>query len=585
MIKKLILITMLLGSTMQAVIAATVTTDKATYTTNEQVNVHFANMVAKNKDWIGVYPANSNNDWGNVIAWKWTNDTKNGDVTFNALPVGAYEVRAFYNNSFQTEATKGFTVEDAAVVPAAVTTNKATYTSNEQITVNFTNMSAKNKDWIGIYPEGSNNDWANVVAWKWTNDITNGNVNFNALPVGNYEVRVFYNNSFHTEATKGFKVEDAVVVPAAVTTNKATYTSDEQITVNFTNMTGKNQDWIGIYPEGTSNNFNNVVAWKWTNDISNGNLIFNALPVGNYEVRAFYNNSVHLEASKKFKVENANVPVAVTTNKATYAVDEQIVVNFSNMTGKNQDWIGIYPEGSTNDWANVVAWKWTNDTANGNLTFDALPVGAYEVRAFYNNSFETETTTGFTVEGDAGPDNILYFDGEHGDLDKWVKYAGNTAGKIINTGAQGSAHSFRAAAWSGFYFDFGTPAKKLKYLNLDVRVGISSHVGNFGVYVKTKKGTRRILFSTYMNHPGNDWSGLPPEEWDKPYLSNDGDQHNHPAPSDYFLIAKNGSSEFTHYKINIDEKLKILEPDNEVLSIQLFTTAGGDFDNLSLSAN
>jgi len=49
MMKKLILITLLLGSMMQALTAAIVTTNRATYTTNEHVRVHFDGMTAKNK--------------------------------------------------------------------------------------------------------------------------------------------------------------------------------------------------------------------------------------------------------------------------------------------------------------------------------------------------------------------------------------------------------------------------------------------------------------------------------------------------------------------------------------------------------
>jgi len=379
------------------------------------------------------------------------------------------------------------------------------------------------------------------------------------------------------------------LMAATVTTNKATYTTTDQVHVHFANMIAKNQDWIGIYPQGSSNAWNNVIGWKWTNDKTNGDLTFGngALPAGAYEVRVFYNNSFHTEATTKFKV--AGLQATVTTSKATYTTNEQVHVHFANMTAKNQDWIGIYPQGSSNAWDNVVGWKWTDDRTNGDLTFGngALTAGSYEVRVFYNNSFHTEATTKFNVEGAAGPDEILYFDGEHGGLNKWHQYLGEgvskVPGKIINTGAKGSAHSFRAAKYTAFYHSFNHPAKKLKFLNLDTRIGISSHVGNFGVYMKTKLGDRRMLFDTYMNHPGNDMSGLPPEKWAKPFLSQGTYVHNHPGPTDYYLATRNGN--FIHYKINIAAKLKILEPNNELLYMEGFSTSGGDYDNLALSAN
>jgi len=273
------------------------------------------------------------------------------------------------------------------------------------------------------------------------------------------------------------------------------FQSNEKIVINFKNMTSKNNDWIGIYAQGSNNDWANVIAWKWTNDTENGKLTFDALAVGSYEARAFYDNSFHLEASKKFKVANAGESegtiATVSTNKDSYTANEKITVDFKNMTGKNNDWIAIYSEGTSNDWDNVVSWKWTNDTENGKLTFDALPVGSYEVRAFYNNSYNLEASKKFKVEGDEGPNYVLYADFENGGLDEWIQYAGETAAKITNGGAQGSTHSLRTPKWSGFYFDFDHPAKKLKFLELDTRVGIASHVGNFGVLVKTKSGDRR----------------------------------------------------------------------------------------------
>ena len=40
------------------------------------------------------------------------------------------------------------------------------------------------------------------------------------------------------------------------------------------------------------------------------------------------------------------------------------------MQAENQDWIGIYPAGSSSNWGNIVAWAWTNDQVEGNLNFD-----------------------------------------------------------------------------------------------------------------------------------------------------------------------------------------------------------------------
>jgi len=374
----------------------------------------------------------------------------------------------------------------------------------------------------------------------------------------------------------------SILNAANLNLNKKNYAKNENIVVNFTNMVAKNRDWIGIYPRNSSNAWGNVIAWEWTNDTTNGQLTFKNLPLGDYEVRAFYNNSFQEEAIAQFKIQNivAKQPT-VTTNNTNYTNNEKIIVTFSNMQAKNRDWIGIYPKNSSNAWGNVIAWEWTNDTTNGQITFNALPVGEYEARAFYNNSGHLETKSAFKVANDnAGPNKIVYEDAEDGIDPRWTRYSGR-AMRLLNDGAGGSRHSIRTYAYSAQYITFEHPAKKLKYLEIDVRVGASSHNGNFGVYVNTTKGIRRILWSVYLNHLHG--RGNPAA----PFISGTEDTRitlNNPAPTDYFFETV-GKRKFVHYKINVDKTLKLLEPNNEIISILLFTTAGGDFDNITLSAN
>ena len=290
MIKKIMLSILLLASMIQTLAAANIGT-RSEHQLGNKILVTFHNMQAKNKDWIGIYLQGSNNDWDNVVAWKWTGDTTDGSVTFEPLTWGRYEVRAFYNNSFHTEATTRFKIGHGGGA-VRMDTLKDLYSPNEKIRINFHDLVDLNKDWIGIYPQGSSNAWENVVKWKWTgDDLRTGSLNFGNLPVGKYEARLFYNNSYHVETTTKFIVKGLNNNNVAISTNKDFYAPNEQIHVDFRNMVAKHQDWIGIYPRGSNNDWDNVVAWKWTGDSARGSLNFGTLPVGNYEIRAFYNNS------------------------------------------------------------------------------------------------------------------------------------------------------------------------------------------------------------------------------------------------------------------------------------------------------
>ncbi len=203
---------------------AKVTVDNASIAPNEEIIISFNNTPGNKNDWIGIYPKGSNNDWGNVVAWFFTNNTKdttvagsvNGSITFAPLPKGEYEARLFYNNSFNLESLVRFKVEDKIVGPT-LTSNKTLYTAQESISVNFTNLPANKDDWIAIYPKGSSNEWENVITWYFTNGtrdtdlagVANGTLTFEPLVAGEYEARLFYNNSFNLEKSISFNVAQA----------------------------------------------------------------------------------------------------------------------------------------------------------------------------------------------------------------------------------------------------------------------------------------------------------------------------------------------------------------------------------------
>ena len=269
----------------------------------------------------------------------------------------------------------------------------------------------------------------------------------------------------------------------------------------------------------------------------------------------------------------------LTTEKELYSPNEKIFVQFTDMIGKNKDWLAIYPKGASTTWANVLQWKWTENQEKGSVHFDALPIGNYEIRAFYNNSYQIEATCTFKVKGKS-PSSILYEDAENGLTQEWISENPKNPPRIINHGARGSKHAIRIRQ-SGSIFFFNNPAKKLKYLQLDIRSAKAGHNGNFGVKINTIKGARRIVFSPYLNHPGNDFSGnaIPAKPFTK-----DGYLFNYPAPTDYVLETRD-DGHFVHYKIDIEKKLQILEPDNKLLGMVFFSSAGGDFDNIKLSSH
>jgi hypothetical protein len=73
----------------------TLRTDKEVYAANENIVVEFANLPGNAKDWLTIVSANTPPETEGQFFY--TGGKKSGLFTFKGLPVGDYEVRAFYN--------------------------------------------------------------------------------------------------------------------------------------------------------------------------------------------------------------------------------------------------------------------------------------------------------------------------------------------------------------------------------------------------------------------------------------------------------------------------------------------------------
>jgi hypothetical protein len=95
-----------------------------------------------------------------------------------------------------------------------------------------------------------------------------------------------------------------------------------------------------------------------------------------------------------------NIP-QVVTDKGVYNYGEAIKVNFSNAPGKDSDWICIVPVGSTEMEAGSYQYM-AKGVNQGSLSFDTLPPGKYEARAFYDyrkKGYVISARYSFSIEG------------------------------------------------------------------------------------------------------------------------------------------------------------------------------------------
>ncbi len=88
----------------------------------------------------------------------------------------------------------------------------------------------------------------------------------------------------------------------------------------------------------------------------------------------------------------------IKTTQDTYNVNDTVSITVNRPLSGDEDWVGIYKVGDSNDWANVIAWNWVNQgTTQLSKIKKPMPAGEYEIRLFFHNSYNLEASYAFTV--------------------------------------------------------------------------------------------------------------------------------------------------------------------------------------------
>jgi len=356
-----------------------VTTDLTAYMQGQNVVVTFDSMQGAPTDWIALARTTDNADiyW----AWQYTGGGASGQLTFVApgLAAGTYEARAYYNWAGTNDYTiqqrsQPFTVSGNAMLSASA----ATYPQGQPVIINFSGFSGATTDWISIHQPGSED--TNYIDWQFTGGGTSGSVTFNNLPSGAFEARYHQDwNTTHSFASSATSPQFTIGGTPTVTTDRLTYGFGEVVTLSYVNMPGNMLDYVAVSVAGSP--ATSTVQRFYTNGAMSGSQPFSNLPPGDYEARAYLNDTFTILDTSTFTVTQASV----TTDASTYPANATVTVTYSGLPGNATDWIGIAEAGSSD--AQYVAFVYTNGATTGTAQFTGLPGGTYEARAYVNNTF------------------------------------------------------------------------------------------------------------------------------------------------------------------------------------------------------
>jgi len=364
---------------------AGISTDASSYTVGQTVTVNYTNLPGNTYDWVAVSQAGS--PATSYVAWHYTNGAVNGSQAFTGLAAGSYEARAYVNDSYTIVATSTFSIGTGGGGGATLTTDASTYSSGQTVTVTFSGLPGNTYDWVAVALVGSPD--SSPVRWEYVNGATSGTYVVAGLADGDYEARAYSNDSYTRIGTStDFVIGSPTVAPSA-----SSYASGTDVTVNWSGLPGNTYDWVAVAPVGSPDNGFSV--WVYTAGAKSGSHVFSGLADGQYEARAYSNDSyTRVATSSAFTVGVASGPSVSTA--ATYAPNAPISVTFSSFPGNQYDWVGVYAAGAPD--SSPLSWHYTNGAASGTMGFSGVAAGSYEVRGFTNDSYTKIASTTFTVQ-------------------------------------------------------------------------------------------------------------------------------------------------------------------------------------------
>lgn len=374
-------------SSASALDSSSVIAAKSSFGLSEPIVIRYDAFEGNATDWIGIFPADD--PAASFVGWLYTDGATRGAVTIPGLTSsGSYVARGFWNDELEV---RGESQPFSIVAAPAVWSDAPHVDLGADVAVSFSSFGADPTDRIGLFREGAADD--DAASWRSTGGTTDGSIAFSALPAGTYTARGFIAGAVaHSAESAPFTVGSGAVVAAT----KSTYASAEPVVVTFDRLPGAPTDWIGLYSDSLTSP-PALVASQPTGGVTAGAVSFTGLPHGPYRARAF---SVDANGVSRCEAESPQLtitePARVEAVKSLFATDEPIDVVFSGLSGGENQWIGLYLDGS-GDMA-FVDYRLTGPTPLGAVVFVNVPPGTYRARAF-SVGFDRQTeSTSFTVE-------------------------------------------------------------------------------------------------------------------------------------------------------------------------------------------
>ena len=228
----------------------------------------------------------------------------------------------------------------------------------------------KPKTWIGLYKKGTTNEWKNIRAWEWVKNPST-TIRISPLESGDYQARLFFNNSFITAKSIDFNI-NAGPYQRFNRLKDTTLTVDNSKEFRLT-YRGNNppaKDWVGIFKKNTPHTRENLLAWGFVTPfvmpqrvgkVTVKTVSEQNLPIGLYDMVYFSNDSYHQLGDVSTLTVTNGFAISYDQHRGVY--DGKFILSlhkYQNVAQPN-DWVGIFKIDDKPTRDNLIAWAYIRD--------------------------------------------------------------------------------------------------------------------------------------------------------------------------------------------------------------------------------
>lgn len=224
------------------------------------------------------------------------------------------------------------------------------------------------KTWVGLYKKGTSNDWENVLAWGWVKNSKIRISKISHFAEGDYQARLFFNNSYISEASIDFHVGQNPGNQEQHLFDTKSYPSQATFRIPIKrNIWIVENDWVGVFKKGLPHTRENLEAWSYVKKddryLKMTAIDSKGLSVGLYDIVYFTADTYQEDGPTATLTINLNLNFSAKFTQRIAGTSNHVLdaYNYIEYLQQENDWIAIFKKDAEPIRENIIAWSYIHD--------------------------------------------------------------------------------------------------------------------------------------------------------------------------------------------------------------------------------